>query len=171
MCIRDSLAIFSSVTHLGSDPALISITLRPKTVSRHTYENMIETKVFTVNHIPEHYIAHAHHTSAKYPKNFSEFDQTNLKPEYKKKFYPPYVKGSPVQLGCKFINEYYIKENDCSIIVDSINDLFVEKEIIKEDGWLQLDKGKVVAVNGLDGYALPKLKKRLEYARPKKNHK
>ena len=52
-----NLAIFSSVTHLGSDPALISITLRPKTVSRHTYENMIETKVFTVNHISEKFIA------------------------------------------------------------------------------------------------------------------
>ena len=45
---------------------------------------------------------------------------------------------------------------------------FSGKEIIKEDGWLQLDKGKVVTVNGLDGYALPKLKKRLQYARPKK---
>ena len=79
-----NLAIFSSVTHLGSDPALISITLRPKTVSRNTYENMIETKVFTVNHISEKFIADAHHTSAKYPKNFSEFDQTKLEPEYKK---------------------------------------------------------------------------------------
>ena len=162
-----NLAIFSSVTHLGSDPALISITLRPKTVSRHTYENMIETKVFTVNHIPEKYITDAHHTSAKYPKKISEFDQTKLKPEYKKKFYPPFVKGSPVQLGCKFINEYYIKENDCSLIIASIDNLFVNKEIIKEDGWLQLDKGRVVTINGLDGYALPKLKKRLKYARPK----
>ena len=104
-------------------------------------------------------------------KTFLNLIKQILSQSIKKKFYPPYVKGSPVQLGCKFINEYYIKENDCSIIVASINDLFVEKEIIKEDGWLQLDKGKVVAVNGLDGYALPKLKKRLEYARPKKNHK
>jgi len=166
-----NLAIFSSVTHLGSDPALISITLRPKTVSRHTYENMIETKVFTVNHISEKFIADAHHTSAKYPKNFSEFDQTKLEPEYKKNFYPPYVKGAPVQLGCKFINEYYIKENDCSLVIASIDSIFVNKEIIKEDGWLQLDKGKVVTVNGLDGYALPKLKKRLQYARPKKDNK
>ena len=46
--------------------------------------------------------------------------------------------------------------------------VWMQKKSQKEDGWLQLDKGKVVTVNGLDGYALPKLKKRLQYARPKK---
>jgi hypothetical protein len=35
-----------------------------------------------------------------------------------------------------------------------------------KDGWLQLDKGNVVAINGLDGYCLPKLVDRFEYARP-----
>jgi hypothetical protein len=30
-----------------------------------------------------------------------------------------------------------------------------------------LDKGKVVAINGLDGYALPELLDRLPYARSK----
>ncbi len=162
-----NLAIFSSVTHLGSNPALISITLRPKIVSRHTYENMIESKVFTVNHIPEDYISEAHHTSAKYPKNVSEFDQTKLIPEFKKDFYAQYVKGSPIQLGCKYINEYFIKENDCSLIVASIENIFVKSEILKKDGWLQLDIGKIVAINGLDGYSVPKFKMRLEYAKPK----
>ena len=33
---------------------------------------------------------------------------------------------------------------------------------------LQLDKAKSVAINGLDGYALPTLIDRFKYAKPKK---
>ena len=46
-----NLAIFSSVIHLGSNPALIGIVTRPNTVPRHTYKNIIDTKYFTINHI------------------------------------------------------------------------------------------------------------------------
>ncbi|MBM3186302.1 MAG: flavin oxidoreductase, partial [Bacteroidetes bacterium] len=34
-----NLAVFSSITHLGSDPALLGFILRPTTVPRHTYSN------------------------------------------------------------------------------------------------------------------------------------
>jgi hypothetical protein len=50
----------------------------------------------------------------------------------------------------------------------SIEAIFYEEELLTPDKWLQLDKGKVVAINGLDGYALPKLVERLPYARPKR---
>ena len=37
-----NLAIFSSVVHLGSDPALLGFVLRPEQeVRRHTYENIL----------------------------------------------------------------------------------------------------------------------------------
>ena len=45
-----NLAIFSSITHLGSDPAMIGFVLRPRTVPRNTYNNMFNNKFFTVNH-------------------------------------------------------------------------------------------------------------------------
>ena len=73
-----NLAIFSSVTHLGSNPAMIGFVLRPRTVPRNTYNNMFKLKYFTVNHINVHDIKDAHHTSAKYPKEISEFDQTRI---------------------------------------------------------------------------------------------
>ena len=38
-----NVAIFSSVIHLGSDPALLAFITRPTTVSRNTYENILET--------------------------------------------------------------------------------------------------------------------------------
>lgn len=161
-----NVAIFSSITHLGSSPALLGFILRPTTVPRDTYKNIMETGYFTVNHITIDMIADAHHTSASYENGISEFDKTNLIEEYKEALTVPFVKGSPVQLYCKYVNEYYIKENDTIHIIASIEHLFFEEELQHKDSWLQLDKANVVALNGLDGYCLPKLADRFQYARP-----
>jgi flavin reductase (DIM6/NTAB) family NADH-FMN oxidoreductase RutF len=162
---KSNVAIFSSITHLGSDPALIGFILRPTTVPRDTYKNIRETGFFTVNHITVDMIAEAHHTSANYEAGISEFDKTNLEEEYKNDILIPFVKGSPVQLYCKYVNEYYIKENDTIHLIASIENLFFDGNLQHEDGWLQIDKGNVVALNGLDGYCLPKLVDRFQYAR------
>ena len=77
------------------------------------------------------------------------------------------MKNAPLQLGCRYLNEYQIKENDTSIIIGQIEHIFIEEEMLLEDGWVQLDKGGVVAINGLDGYAIPKLIERFTYASPK----
>ena len=160
-----NVAIFSSVTHLGSNPAMIGFIMRPTTVPRDTYKNIRETGYFTVNHITVDMIADAHHTSANYELSTSEFDKTNLEEEYKANIDIPFVKGSPVQLYCKYLNEYHIKENDTIHVIATIEHLFFEEELEHNDGWLQLDKGNVVAINGLDGYCLPKLIDRYQYAR------
>jgi flavin reductase (DIM6/NTAB) family NADH-FMN oxidoreductase RutF len=162
---KSNVAIFSSVTHLGSEPALIGFIMRPTTVPRDTYKNIRETGFFTINHITVDMIADAHHTSANYELGVSEFDKTNLEEEYKNDIEIPFVKGSPVQLHCKYVNEYYIKENDTIHIIASIENLFFDQNLQHEDGWLQIDKGNVIALNGLDGYCLPKLVDRFQYAR------
>ena len=162
---QSNVAIFSSVTHLGSEPPLIGFIMRPTTVPRDTYKNIKETGYFSVNHVTVDMIEDAHHTSANYDLGISEFDKTNLKEEYKTDIEIPFVKGSPVQLYCKYVNEYYIKENNTIHIVASIEQLFFDEQLQHEDGWLQIDKGNVIALNGLDGYCLPKLVDRFQYAR------
>ncbi len=67
----------------------------------------------------------------------------------------------------KYVNEYLIAENGCIHVIASIEAVFYEEELLSSDNWLQLDKGKVVAINGLDGYAQPHLLERFPYARPK----
>ncbi|NRT16143.1 flavin reductase (DIM6/NTAB) family NADH-FMN oxidoreductase RutF [Flavobacterium sp. 28A] len=161
----NNVAVFSSITHLGSNPALIGFIMRPTTVPRDTYKNITETGYFTVNHITVTMISDAHHTSANYDPDESEFDKTNLQEEFKTDIAIPFVKGSPVQLYCKYLNEYYIKENDTVHVIASIEKLFYNEELADKDGWLQIDKENVVALNGLDGYCLPKLIDRYEYAR------
>ena len=163
----ENVAIFSSITHLGSNPALLSFFVRPNVVPRDTYKNIKEKKIFTVNHISQEKIDDAHHTSAKYKEEISEFEKTNLQSEYKSNWGAPFVKDSAIQLGCKYVNEYYLKENGCSLIIASIEIIFIKEGLLQNDGWVELSKGNVVTVNGLDAYALPKTLKRLKYARPK----
>jgi flavin reductase (DIM6/NTAB) family NADH-FMN oxidoreductase RutF len=162
-----NVAVFSSITHLGSDPALLTFIVRPTTVPRDTYKNIIDNKEFTVNHINVEDIKEAHHTSARYPSIISEFDVTNLEKEFKDDYKAPFVKSSRIKLGCKYLNQYEIKENNTLLMIAEINDIYFNEDIIQNDGWLNLDIAKTVTVNGLDGYALPSLIQRFEYAKPK----
>jgi flavin reductase (DIM6/NTAB) family NADH-FMN oxidoreductase RutF len=159
-----NVAVFSSVTHLGNSPSLIGFIIRPTATPRDTYKNIMETGYFTVNHITIDMIADAHHTSANYESGISEFDKTNLEEEYKEGINIPFVKGSPVQLYCKFVNEYTIKENGTIHIIASIENIFFDEALEQKEGWLQLDKGNIVALNGRDGYFLPKLIDRFQNA-------
>lgn len=162
----NNVAVFSSITHLGSNPAMIGFILRPTTVPRDTYKNIKETGFFSVNHIVENMIEQAHHTSASYDVGISEFEQTGLEMHFHEGIKAPFVKGSPVQLHCKYLNEYPIHENDTIHIIASVESIIVEEELLHQDYWIQLDKGGVVAINGLDGYCTPKLIDRFAYARP-----
>ena len=144
---------------------MLGFIIRPTTVPRDTYKNIRETLFFTVNHISSEIIADAHQTSANYDDTVSEFDKTNLESEYKENIAFPFVKNAPVQLLCKYLNEYYIAENNTIHIIASIENIFYNENLEHKDGWLQLDKANVVAINGLDGYCLPKLINRFEYAR------
>ena len=164
-----NVAVFSSITHLGSNPPLIGFILRPTSVPRDTYRNIKDTGVFTVNHIYSDIIEDAHHTSAKYPDEVSEFTKTDLEEEFLCDFPSPFVKGAKIRLWCRFLNEYEIKENDTLLLVSAIEHVFIaDQDIQQQDGWLKLENANTVAINGLDGYATTSLLDRYAYARPKK---
>ncbi|MDB2631563.1 flavin reductase [Flavobacteriaceae bacterium] len=164
-----NVAVFSSVTHLGSNPPLLGVVFRPVTdVPRNTYENIKETGQFTINHIDASIIQEAHHTSAKYDKDISEFEITALEEEYKNGWHAPFVKNAPIQIALTYCEEYEIKANGTIQLIGEIKDLFIQSELLEDDGFVNLSKANIVAINGLDGYAVPSLKERLAYQRPKK---
>jgi flavin reductase (DIM6/NTAB) family NADH-FMN oxidoreductase RutF len=110
-------------------------------------------------------ISAAHQSSAAYDASISEFDVTNLEEEYLDEIEIPFVKSSPISLLCRYVNEYPITENNTIHIIASIEAIYYDPILERVDKWLQLDKAKIVTINGLDGYALPQLLKRFEYAR------
>ena len=165
---QENVAVFSSVTHIGSNPPLLGFFCRPTTVTRHTYDNIKNTGVYTINHIDLNNFEDAHHTSAKYDQSISEFDKTGLESEYKDNCKAPFVKGAPIQLEMKFVEEYLIKANNTILVIGEIQGLHINGDLLQDDGFINLSKANIAAINGLDGYTIPKLEKRLEYQRPKK---
>lgn len=162
-----NVAVFSSVVHYGSSPAILGFVLRPTTVVRNTYNNIKETGYYTINAINEAIIEEAHHTSAKYPSEISEFDKTTLSEEFKNNFYAPFVAESPLQIGMKFLEEHHIKANGTILVLGEVTDLYFKDAMLSEDGFLNLSKEKVAAINGLDTYMVAENYTRLSYQRPK----
>ncbi|MEL0643279.1 flavin reductase [Olleya sp. Ti.3.14] len=165
---QENVAVFSSVTHIGSNPPLLGFFCRPTTVTRHTYDNIKNTGVYTINHIDLNNFEDAHHTSAKYDQSISEFDMTGLESEYKDNCKAPFVKGAPIQLEMKFVEEYLIKANNTILVIGEIQGLHINGDLLQDDGFINLSKANIAAINGLDGYTIPRLEKRLEYQRPRK---
>jgi len=164
-----NVAVFSSVIHLGSNPPLLGFVTRPTTVPRNTYKNIKDTGYYTINHVYEEIIEDAHHCSAKYDASISEFSMTDLTEDYDHACKAPFVKGAPVQLHMQFREEHHFKINGTIMIIGEIMGMYVKEELLKEDGFIDLAKGKVTAINGLDGYTLPEFKTRLPYQRPKRS--
>ncbi len=166
-----NLAIFNSVMHIGSNPPMLGFILRPTTVRRDTYNNILENKQFTINQIPYHLIEQAHQTSAKYEANASEFDELNIEQEFIEEFEAPFVKDSAIKMACRYVNSYLIEENGCRLIIGEIEHIIYDEKVQAEDGWLDVSNLKSTACIGLDAYVETQLIKRLSYAKPHENLK
>jgi flavin reductase (DIM6/NTAB) family NADH-FMN oxidoreductase RutF len=163
---QENLAIFNSIVHLGSNPALIGMIIRPDSVERHTLENIEETGFYTINHILESFVEQAHHTSARYPRNVSEFEASGLTPSYQDDFFAPFVKESNVQIGMEFKTKINIPINNTLMIIGQIKSISLPEKAISTDGYIDLEITKTITNSGLDSYHRTERIARLPYAKP-----
>ena len=163
---QTNLAIFSSIVHLGSNPPLLGFIMRPDSVERHTLSNIVETGYYTINHIHQKMYEQAHQTSARYPKNMSEFDATQLTPLFKEGFVAPFVKESHIQIGMEFKERIEISINQTSMVIGEIKWIHFPDHCLSEDGFLDIEKAGSITSTGQDSYHTTQLLQRLEYAKP-----
>lgn len=150
---HSNLAIFSSVVHLGSNPALIGFITRPdKNARRDTLNNILETGYYTINHIHTNFIEQAHNTSEKFDKEVSEFEMCNLTESYLYDFPAPFLNESTIKLGLKLEDLIKIKKNDTRLIVGSIEHLYVDDMALDENGDINLELVNDVGIGGLNNY-------------------
>ena len=161
-----NLAPFSQVFHIGASPPLVGILFRPHTVKRDTLENILETGFFTLNQVTSEFYQEAHWTSANWEG--SEFEKTNLTPEYLLDFPAPFVKNSPLKLACELVETQTLKVNQTVLLIGSISHIFVDDKGLRVDGSLDLNALETVTVSGLDEYHVGQKLGRLSYAKPNK---
>ena len=149
-----NLAIFSSVVHLGSDPALIGFVMRPnKDVKRDTLNNILVTKHFTINHVNPNFLENAHYTSLNFKQDQSEFDYCNLESFYIDNYSPPFVKESKVKIGLKLNEIIPIKSNGCKFIIGEVEHVLIADGIdLMIDGSINLENSNSLGVGGLNSY-------------------
>ncbi|MCW2120798.1 flavin reductase family protein [Flavobacterium sp. 7A] len=162
----ENLAIFSSIIHLGSSPALLGFITRPDSVERHTLTNLLETGCYTINHINSDIFEKAHQTSARYDADVSEFDATNLTAEYKEDFTAPFVKQSNIQIGMKFKQKIDIELNGTILVIGEIDSIHYPEDCLCTDGFIDIEKADTVTCSGLDSYHSTQRLSRLAYAKP-----
>jgi flavin reductase (DIM6/NTAB) family NADH-FMN oxidoreductase RutF len=163
---KTNVCVVSSVIHLGADPALIAFINRPHTVERNTLENIYTTGAYTINHVHADIVEDAHHTSARYPAELSEFDQTSLSEAYTQ-FAAPYVEQSRIKMGVEFRQKIDIELNGTVMVIGEIVEILIEPQLIQNDGKIDIVAANTVSVSGLDEYHIASSLGRLAYAKPK----
>jgi flavin reductase (DIM6/NTAB) family NADH-FMN oxidoreductase RutF len=163
---QSNLGVFSSIVHIGSDPALIGYINRPRKAAPHTLANIESTGFYTINHIIPSFLEKAHQTSAKYPDGVSEFEEVGLTPKYIDNFPAPFVGESLVRYGLSLQEIVPIEINDTFLVIGKIHFIYLESGLLMPDGFIDLHKAETVCSNGTDSYYSTKPLGRLHYAKP-----
>lgn len=161
-----NLALFSSVFHLGAEPPLMGLIVRPDSVPRHTLENIRHNGYYTINHVHKGIYKQAHQTSARYAKEVSEFSAVNLTPELGQLHDAPYVKESYLKIGLHLRDLKPIELNGTWLVIGEVIELRIPEKALKENGYIEIEALGSVAVSSLDHYHSTQLIQTLPYAKP-----
>lgn len=163
---NSNLAVFNSFFHVGANPPLFGFIVRPDSVERHTLNNILETSIFTVNHVREEFYMAAHQTSARYAGDVSEFAAVGLTEENKPGYYAPFVAESEVKIGATFRQRIDIAQNGTVMILAEIKNVSIPHGSLKDDGYIDLEAAGTITCSGLDSYHRTTRIARLTYAKP-----
>lgn len=161
---RTNLAIMSSTFHVGAAPPLIGLVLRPHSVPRHSLENLLETGDYTLNHVDRSMVERAHRTSARWPREVSEFDACGFTAEYTDAVAAPYVAESPVRIALSLAERHTLL-NETVLLIGEMRELRLREDRRADDGQLDLAALEVVTACGLDEYHETRRLIRLPYAK------
>ena len=164
-----NLGMFSSMVHIGSDPALIGYINRPVAAAPHTLANIKSNGFYTVNHIHPSFVDKAHQTSAKYPDEVNEFAEVGLTEEYLEGINVPFVKESAIKYLLSLKEVVPITLNDTFLVIGQLEQVLIDPSLQPtSDGFLELDQIGSICSNGLDAYYKTTLIDRYAYAKPGK---
>ncbi|MEZ5556678.1 flavin reductase family protein [Haliea sp.] len=161
-----NLAIISSVVHLGSHPPLLAMIMRPSPVERHTLENILDTRCYTINHVAQHFIEAAHQTAARYPREQSEFTATGLGEYWMEGFAAPFVQEASVRMGLQLREHQQLRINDTHLLIGEVVLVEVPDDCVADDGSVDISAAGTVALSGLDSYYSTQRLRRMAYAKP-----
>ena len=162
---QHNLAIVSSVFHIGAHPPLIGMIMRPHTVPRDTLQNIKDTGVYTINHVHRDFVKAAHHTSARFPEEVSEFEEVGLTPWFSSTHKAPFVEESRVKIALEVQDIQLLALNQTELVIGQVVEVVVDEESIAQDGYIDLESLGSATISGLDSYHQTQRISRYKYAK------
>lgn len=160
-----NLCIVSSVFHIGADPALVGMIIRPHSVPRHTFENILQTKHYTINHVSTDFWQQAHQTSARYAQDVSEFSAVGLNEEYISTCIAPFVQQSKLKYALELREVVHLAINGTELVLGEVTDILLDQQVLRKDGYIDIESLETVSLTGLDSYHSSQRLGRLSYAK------
>lgn len=161
-----NLAPFSSIVHFGSNPLILGMVSRPDVAERHTLSNLESTGVWTINHLHPDILQAAHHCSARFPREISEFAATGLTEHHEEGFHAPFVAESRFRLGMELVERIDIPLNGTTLILGKLAMVQIDERFLAADGSIDLIGLETVASTALDTYFGLTPLGRFSYAKP-----
>lgn len=131
-----------------SDPVSVAISVRK---ARHTYENLISRKAFTVNIPSETYVKEADYFGITSGKKENKFEMTGLTPVKSEFVDAPYIAEFPMVLECMVSKVIEIGVH--TQFIGEVKDVKVDELMLRPDGMPDMSKIKPISFNPADrGY-------------------
>lgn len=165
---QHNLSVINSCFHVGASPPLLGLILRPnpEDVERHSLNNILETRSFTLNGITAPMAQRAHHTSARFPRDVSEFDACDFKASFHDGITAPFVSESPIKIGLTLAEHQRLAINGTHLIIGAVVHIEFDSNHWRDDGTLALAELGIVGCLGLDSYHPISSGQRFAYAKP-----
>lgn len=160
-----NLAVISSVVHIGANPPLLGMIMRPHTVQRDSLGNIKKQGFYTLNHVNTDWVDKAHQTSARYEIDESEFDAVGLTAQFSEHFPAPYVLESQIKMGLK-VAQHFTLINDTEMVIGEIQELHLPNNVVADDGYIDIEAAGSACISGLDSYHSTSRLAQYAYAKP-----
>ena len=147
-----------------SDPAMVSISVRPE---RYSYDIIRETGEFVINLTTEELLYATDYCGVKSGRDIDKYKEMNLTPLNSEKISAPGIAESPVCIECKVQNELALGSH--TMFVAEVVNITVDEAYLKENGRFALNESGLVAYShgtyfslgkplGTFGYSVKKAK-------------
>ncbi len=119
--------------------------------TKHTLENILETKEVVVNIVNHAIVEQMALSSAEFPKDVNEFVKSGLTEVPSLSVRPPRVKEAPVQLECKVKQVIHLGEHGGAgnLILCQVVLMYINEEVLDEKG--KIDPRKIDLVGRMGG--------------------
>lgn len=123
-----------------SDPAMVSISVRPE---RYSHDIIEETGEFVINLVTKDLTYATDYCGVRSGRDVDKFKEMNLTPQKSSKINAPAIAESPVNIECKVVNVIELGSHD--MFIAKVEAVHVDEKLLDDKGRLRLEDANLLA--------------------------